>query len=121
MYISGRPYSKDPEFDRLHTVIAVRCLFVEKKFSLRLFLNCSNFLSDLSLNVLIKFALLLKKKKKKRAYSAQSHRQKLIRDNRVKLVDIHTIIIFKFSTSLLTNYLSNCIISWVRHDLWNNI
>ena len=37
------------------------CL-LKKNFSLRLFLNCSYFSSDFSLNVLIKFVLILKKK-----------------------------------------------------------
>ena len=36
-------------------------MFVEKNFSLRLFLNCSYFSSDFSLNVLIKFVLIKKK------------------------------------------------------------
>ena len=44
----------------LYTVVAV-CLFVEKHFSLRLFLNCSYFLSDFSLNVPIRFVLIKKK------------------------------------------------------------
>ena len=40
-------------------------MFVEKHFSLRLFLNCSFFSSDYSLNVLTKFVLI----KKKRVYN----------------------------------------------------
>ena len=44
------------------------CLF-KKNFSLRLFLNCSYFSSDFSLNVLIKFVLI----KKKRVYIAKHH------------------------------------------------
>ena len=59
-----------PEFvEEKEIVKRIQCLhcsdkFVKKNFSLRLFLNCSYFSSDFSLNVLIKFVLI-----KKRVYA----------------------------------------------------
>ena len=57
-----------PEFvEEKEIVKRIQCLhcshkFVKKNFSLRLFLNCSYFSSDFSLNVLIKYVLIKKKK-----------------------------------------------------------
>ena len=52
-----------PEFvEEKEIVKRIQCLHCcEKKISLRLFLNCSYFSSDFSLNVLIKFVLIKKK------------------------------------------------------------
>ena len=56
-----------PEFvEEKEIVKRIQCLhcsdkFVKKNFSLRLFLNCSYFSSDFSLNVLVKFVLIKKR------------------------------------------------------------
>ena len=50
-----------PEFvEEKEIVKRIQCLHCSDNFSLRLFLNCSYFSSDFSLNVLIKFVLIKK-------------------------------------------------------------